>query len=237
MEIKILFDSIAKDASYCVGWGFSCLINDHLLFDTGAKGSYLLNNLHCMGIEVAQINAIVISHEHWDHIDGLWRILGKKTNMPVYGCPRFSETVKNKIKSLNGIIIESESFIEISHNIFTTGELAGTYKDAYMPEQSVVVKTEKGMSIITGCSHPGIITIVEKVKQQFPEENIYAVIGGFHLKDESPEKIDSIIKQLSILGVQKVGPAHCCGEQAVKSFHAAYNDQFFSVNVGDILLV
>ena len=72
-----------------------------------------------------------------------------------------------------------------------SGEIAGEYKGEYMPEQALAVKTEKGLSVITGCAHPGIVTMVEKVKSEFPAYRIYSVFGGFHLMD----------KDIGIIGV------------------------------------
>lgn len=78
-----------------------------------------------------------------------------------------------------------EKFAEIAKNIFVTGEIPGVYKDEYLPEQALVVKTKKGITVIAGCSYPGIVKILKKVKRQFPQDKLYFVFGGFHLKDTS----------------------------------------------------
>ena len=62
MNIKILYDSTAINSKFKTSWGFSCLINNHILFDTGTDGNALLNNLHLMNVDLSDINKIIISH-------------------------------------------------------------------------------------------------------------------------------------------------------------------------------
>lgn len=104
MNIKILYDSSAINNKYKTGWGFSCLINNHILFDTGADGNSLVNNLSLMKIN--SINKIIISHEHYDHTGGLWQILKQQKNLPIYICPNFSQAFKNQIKKSGSDPIE-----------------------------------------------------------------------------------------------------------------------------------
>ena len=94
---------------------------------------------------------------------------------------------------------------------------------------------EKGLIVITGCSHPGIVTILERVKEFFPQEKIFAVLGGFHLLDKGKREIDYIIEKFKSLGVEKVGPTHCTGWEAIKAFQEAYGDNFLSLGAGATL--
>ena len=64
MEIKILFDSEAIDMEFSIGWGLSVLINGNILFDTGERGDYLITNIEKMSIDIENIDAVVISHDH-----------------------------------------------------------------------------------------------------------------------------------------------------------------------------
>ena len=80
-NIKIIFDSTAINPKFKTGWGFSCLINNHILFDTGADGTALLNNFHLMNVNLSDISKVIISHEHSDHFGGLWKLLEKQKNI------------------------------------------------------------------------------------------------------------------------------------------------------------
>ena len=78
MKVRILYDNFAVSRELSVGWGFSCIINDCLLFDAGESGKALLENLHALEVDLDSIEGVVISHDHWDHTGGLWEILKEK---------------------------------------------------------------------------------------------------------------------------------------------------------------
>ncbi|MFO7889374.1 MAG: hypothetical protein R6V04_03445, partial [bacterium] len=85
-------------------------------------------------------------------------------------------------------------------------------------EQSLVVKSKKGLVVITGCSHPGITKIVEKVREIFTKQTIYLVFGGFHLMNRERREIKLIVEKLKDLGINYVGPTHCTGYEAQQIF-------------------
>jgi len=235
MKIKIVFDKKTIDKNLYTGWGISFLIDNSILFDTGENGNWLLHNINKLNIDVNQLEAIVISHNHWDHVNGLWEILKRKKNFKVYSCPNFGIEFEKKVKSLGGIIIENKDVSEIEQNIYVTGEITGEYAGHFMPEQSLVVKTKSGITVITGCSHPGIIKILEKVKEKFPQEDLYFVFGGFHLMDQSKRKIEIIVKKFIEMEVKKVGPTHCSGKETEEIFKEKYGNKFVSIKVGETL--
>ncbi|MCG2711929.1 MAG: MBL fold metallo-hydrolase [Candidatus Omnitrophica bacterium] len=235
MEAKILFNSEAISEKLSIGWGFSCLVNKCVLFDTGEKDEYLFNNIANMEIDISRIKTVVISHDHWDHIGGLWKLLEQQKGIKVYSCPNFNSEFKKKVEQSQGILIESDKFVEIEKNIFVTGEIKGTYKGEYMPEQALVIKTKKGISIITGCSHPGIIKMLKKINNEFPQELIYSVFGGFHLMDEDNRYIENIAEQFREMKIKKAGPTHCSGKEAEGIFKEKYGNNFITLKSGQIL--
>lgn len=103
--------------------------------------------------------------------------------------------------------MEVEKCHKIGEGIYTSGVMEGWIK-----EQSLVLDTEKGLVVITGCAHPGIVNILLKVKELF-KKDIYCVFGGFPLAGFDKAEIKEIIAKLRGLGVQKVGPSHCSGEE------------------------
>ena len=151
------------------------------------------------------------------------------------GKSNFSQEFKDKVKAFEGILIENEGFFEIAKNIFVTGEISGIYNEYYMPEQAVAVKTEKGITVITGCAHPGILKILEKVKDKFPENQLHLVCGGFHLKDGDKRLIEIIVNRFLDMNCEKVGPTHCTGIDAEAIFKKAYKDRYISIKVGQTI--
>ncbi|MCK9554841.1 MBL fold metallo-hydrolase [bacterium] len=237
MKIKVLFDKTTEHKNLRVGWGLSFLIDETVLFDTGENGSWLMKNMKLLNADIEKLKAVVISHDHWDHTGGLWGVLKKRKKLPVYACPDFSAEFKAKVKKLGGKLNETGDFTEISENIFVTGEIAGEYKGEYMPEQALVLKTENGISVVTGCAHPGVVKMVKKAKGFFPKENIYAVLGGFHLMNKDKAFIESIAENFRKIKVKKAGPTHCSGKSAEDIFKREYKADFISLKTGQILEV
>lgn len=232
MKVQILYDLESITPGLYAGWGVSFLIDGRILFDTGEDGRRLLNNMKKMDIDIKNIETAVISHDHWDHTGGLWEILRAREGLKVYICPNFSGELKKNIERLKGEFIEVESVTKITDNIFITGEIAGEYKKRFIAEQAVVVRTERGLTMITGCSHPGIKKMVEQVKKYFPGEKIYQVFGGFHLLNKSREEIRLIAAAFKDMEVEKAGPTHCSGHDAEMIFKEAYKDDFVVVKTG-----
>jgi 7,8-dihydropterin-6-yl-methyl-4-(beta-D-ribofuranosyl)aminobenzene 5'-phosphate synthase len=237
MQIKILFDKGAKDKKLHTGWGVSFLVDDKILFDTGEKGPWLIENMNNLGVDIARIEAVVISHDHWDHTGGLWELLKANNGLKVYACPGFSKEFKEKVRQLQAVLIEVAKLTEVSHNIFITGEIPGAYHGKYMPEQAVVLKTENGISVITGCAHPGILKMAEKAKAKFPAVPIYLVLGGFHLMESDKRAIEIVADNFKKMGIIRVGPTHCSGPQAQEIFKKIYQDSFIDIKTGQTLEV
>lgn len=238
MEIKVVFDKETINERLHIGWGLSVLIDNKILFDTGEKGEWLLQNMGAMGINPDDIESVIISHDHWDHTGGLESLLrAKKKKTIVYICSGFSEKLKELITSCSGEPVEVKKFQEIGKNIYTTGEIPGTYKGASMPEQAVVLKTENGLSVITGCAHPGILEILGEVRKHFKKEQLFFVMGGFHLLEKDTGEIAFIVDRFKTMKVEKVGPCHCSGPGAEKIFAKEYGENFVMVKAGKIVSI
>ena len=100
----------------------------------------------------------------------------------------------------------------------------------------VVVVTDQGLVIITGCAHPGVDRIVARVQELF-DQPVYLVLGGVHLGSPSPSDISQILADLRMMGVQKVGPSHCTGDQAIDAFATEYGEDFVEAGAGRKIVV
>jgi 7,8-dihydropterin-6-yl-methyl-4-(beta-D-ribofuranosyl)aminobenzene 5'-phosphate synthase len=236
-EFKILADNHTVDKSLKICWGFSCLVNDKVLFDTGESGEILEFNMKKLNISPEKIEKIVISHDHFDHTGGLEAVLKRNSNIRVYLLSDFSNELKKKIASLGGRVIENNEFIEIEEGIYTTGKIEGKYAGNPISEQAMVVKAKEGLIVVTGCSHPLITDIVERVKKKFPEDGIFMVLGGFHLLEKDMREVELIAEKIKKLGVEKVGPTHCTGEKSIQVFREKFGGNFVQIGVGAILKI
>lgn len=190
VELKVLYDNEAKE-SFKKGWGFSCLVGSQLLFDTGADVNTLLFNAQKFAARLEDIDKIVLSHEHGDHVGGI-QILRDLGNVEVFVPKSFSSYIKRKLTSYPNVnLTEVDGVREISHGAFTTGELGFSIK-----EQSLVVETVNGLTVITGCSHPGLENIL-RAASKFG--NIYGVVGGFH----------GFNKLEALKEIRLIVPCHC----------------------------
>jgi len=233
ISIITCYDNYLADSRLKTGWGFSVLIksgNQNILFDTGADSETLLFNMENMERDPKKVNTIVLSHIHGDHIGGLKGFLKKNANLTVYIPASFPDLIRKEIESYGAKYKDIKGTEKISEGVYSTGELYGPPK-----EQSLIVNSKKGLIVITGCAHPGIVNIVKKAKEMFPNEDVYLVLGGFHLTGASDSELKSIINDFRKLDVQKAAPCHCSGDRCRELFKEEYGDNFIENGVGKII--
>ncbi|MGB3341743.1 MAG: MBL fold metallo-hydrolase [bacterium] len=232
MTITIVYDNYVHNPALQAKWGFACLVADPdeiLLFDTGSNGEILLDNIKNLKLDPKKISKLLISHDHWDHTGGLKSLLDENPQLDVYVLPSFSDEIKKTVTQSGAHLIENEDFNMLLPGVYTTGTLGTITK-----EQSLIIETKKRLVVITGCAHPGIISIIEHVKARF-DKDIYMVLGGFHLMDVSDIDLLRIIVQLKELGVEKIGPCHCSGDRCRVIFKEEYKDDYIDIGVGKVL--
>ncbi len=213
MRIRIIYDDTVFQEDLTADHGFACLVEifqpvaRRILFDAGADGKILLANMKKLNISPGSIDEVFISHAHLDHTGGLSAFLNENDQVTIFVPP----TVRGIRRAKEVIHIAKAA--QLYKNVYSTGELLNI-------EQSLIVRIDKGLVIIAGCSHSGIGNILDAAAQ-FGKP--YALIGGLHGFNQ--------FELLEDLGV--VCPTHCTQHTArIKSL---YPEKYVQGGVGKII--
>ncbi|HUT63954.1 MAG TPA: MBL fold metallo-hydrolase [Anaerolineae bacterium] len=221
--ITTLYDNSSSNKELKTGLGYSCLIQGAekaILFDIGDSDA--VKNMDKLKIKPESIDVLVISHDHYDHIDGLSAFSKRNKHAVIHDVPHDS--------------------VKICEDVFTTGAM-GTNPREHNPfimgtvENALIIRTAKGLVIITGCAHPGIVEIVQRAKSLSPKDPVYLVMGGFHLVDENKGSVKKIASDLKNENVQKVAPSHCTGGMAKSVFKDVFGADFIPGDVGKPIII
>ena len=177
-------------------WGFACLVEyqDHqLLFDAGREADLYRKNVNLLEIKPEEIPSLFISHEHGDHTAGIPWITEINPSVKCY----LPATYEAELKANDKLPQNSKGLSEPAHlygPYYSTGDNFKSFK-----EQGLVIKTEDGGVLITGCGHPGPVEMVKVTEEKLGIE-IHTVIGGLHLLQTSQENVKDQLKPLKKWG-------------------------------------
>ena len=234
ITMTVLYDNYLFEDGTQTDWGFACLIEGTektILFDTGTKGEVLFHNVGRLHVDLEKVDQIVISHDHGDHTGGLSSVLDKNHDVSVYYPVSFPKKFVQGVTDKKAKAIPVDDPVEICKDVYTTGEIGVQIK-----EQSLILDTPKGLIIVTGCSHPGIVNILKKAKQVV-KKDIYLVFGGFHLMRHTEAQVKEIIQEFRALGVQKCGATHCTGDGAIKLFKNGFDEDYVRMGTGKVITI
>ena len=228
-KIKIIYDNYVYKEGMEADWGFSCFIEGtekNILFDTGTRSGLFQKNLSEMNIDPMTVDAVVISHEHGDHTGGMSSFLEKNNKPPVMVPFSLPYNLIRLAESKGAEVLALKEPVEVCKDVYLSGEMGTRIK-----EHSLAVNTPKGLVVVCGCSHPGIVKIVKHFKELL-KKDVYFVLGGFHLMNKTETEMQEIIAEMKNLGVQKCGASHCTGEKQIQIFKEAFGEDYIALGVG-----
>ena len=237
-------------------WGLSLHIEFNglsILFDTGATGAFV-ENAKNLGIDLATVDAAVLSHHHFDHGGGLRRFLEVNNSAKVYlGPTPHGNCILNPmpfVKVYVGLdrtlrVANESRFVtidrrcEVVPDVFVFPHIAGRHPrpvgnrylyiqngrertlDKFDHEVVMAIKEKSQLVIFTGCSHSGVLNMIDRVVEDMPAFAVKAAIGGFHLVGlppfnfmaESRDSIEALGRQLLAYPIGKTYTGHCTGDR------------------------
>lgn len=215
-----------------------------VLFDTG-QSNLFMKNAEIMGADLKNIDFVVLSHGHYDHGNGLKHLEGgtlichpgcfvkryRKADFSYVGLKSSKSELAGKFK-----LVETAQPYKITDNFIFLGEIPrlaefesketpfvledGT-PDFIMDDSAIALVTEKGLFIITGCGHAGIINTLEYAIKVTGEKRIYGIMGGFHLKNVDRQTLETI-KYLKKNKTVNILPSHCTTGDALALFYEEF---------------
>jgi 7,8-dihydropterin-6-yl-methyl-4-(beta-D-ribofuranosyl)aminobenzene 5'-phosphate synthase len=232
LRLTVLFDNVAHRSGPTPAWGFACLVEGAgatVLFDTGSDGGTLIANMRHLGWSPTAVDAVVLSHIHSDHTGGLDALLATKPGLDVWLPAGFPASFQRVIADRGGRVRPVGAGGRLFGRFFSTGPVGHG-----VIEQALIVDTTKGLVVVTGCAHPGIVHIAE-VATQLTGRRIHLLMGGFHLMRSDRAQVADVVAKLRTLGVEKVAPSHCTGVAAIAQFRQAWGSDFVESGLGAVI--
>jgi 7,8-dihydropterin-6-yl-methyl-4-(beta-D-ribofuranosyl)aminobenzene 5'-phosphate synthase len=255
LKITILSTMLADEG---IGeWGFAALVeaNGHkILYDTGARPNTVLENARETGVDLSDVQDVILSHHHGDHTTGLMTLRRElsRTNPAALSRAHISpgiflsrhggadETEKNpmiaikkEFEATGGVFVVHDKPEEMLPGVWLTGPVPRAYpeknwtpglkiakgnewvEDNLPEDQALIFNTPRGLVMLSGCGHAGIINILQYARQIIRPAPVQAVVGGFHLFAATDEQLDWTAEKLREFQTAQILGAHCTGIESV----------------------
>ncbi|MCF8011431.1 MAG: MBL fold metallo-hydrolase [Clostridiales bacterium] len=245
-----------------------------IILDAGQSAGPILHNMDHLGIDPGATDALLLSHCHYDHTQGLVGLLkAVNKSVPVIAHPEifrenciFKPFLRNigiteengpgAVQAAGGRMFLTAEPFEIMPGVISTGEVPrevsfeeqgiGTYNlvnhsienDAIMDDMSIVVNVRgKGLLILVGCSHAGIVNIINHARRVTGIEKVEGVIGGLHLIEAGEERIEKTAEALKDMEVGWAAAGHCTGFRACSVLSRVLGSSFDLIHSGKVIEV
>jgi 7,8-dihydropterin-6-yl-methyl-4-(beta-D-ribofuranosyl)aminobenzene 5'-phosphate synthase len=268
-QITVLYDAFGVSPGMQQDWGYAAVIEyggKRILFDTGNNGDILAQNAKAKGVDLSQLDFVIMSHRHGDHIGGLAMLQKMNPDVTIYAPKEafgvfgadLPSTFYRKDESLAaeqryyggkppdvmrfgtawpGANIQLvDKNTEIVPGMHIITLVSDKPGTLELRELSLAINTAAGMVIVVGCSHPGVDKIVAAATQI--NSRIHMLVGGFHLVIAKDEEIDRIVTLLrDTYKVEYVAPGHCTGEATFTALKKAFADHDLYAGLGTVLML
>ena len=264
----------------CAEHGFSMLIRvfregkaKSVLFDTGVSPEGVVENAELMGVNLSEVECIVLSHGHYDHFGGLLSAVKavNKAALPIIvhenmfktrgsanskgSVRKYPEFPTEKQLSPARLVSTKRPSLTADDTVCVTGEIprktsfetgymqhkafvSGAWKSdpLIMDERAIAINIKgKGLVVLSGCAHAGIINTVSYAQQITGTKKVYAVMGGFHLAGKTFEnRIQPTIEELQRISPELLVPSHCTGWKAMCTMAKVFPEAFVWNSVGNL---
>jgi 7,8-dihydropterin-6-yl-methyl-4-(beta-D-ribofuranosyl)aminobenzene 5'-phosphate synthase len=291
-----LYDAFGRTPSLIKDFGFSCITTVNgttVLFDAGSNADTFRKNVDALGVDLKSVDIVVVSHAHFDHLNGIDHLLTVNPSVKIYfpydifwGAPvpfnatgqepavkdslpvhmqyfdggptaftiaqsgRFRnaniEYVKTSKEILPGMTLIATSSPYMGYyscypgKSFVDGQFVEQEKDCRntgLPELSLSIRSAEGQTLLVGCSHTGVESIVKETRR-VTNDGIDLLYGGFHMIPfgrEETVRIATMLKEE--LRVRRVAPAHCTGHLAFKVLQDLYGASYLYAGLGETTTV
>ena len=284
VEIVVLVEDTVHIPKIRAEHGLSLYVDTgrfRLLFDTGASALFL-GNAKQLGIRLHDLDALILSHNHYDHTGGVEFLVDLYSDVPaIYGHPKVFEKSYAKrdpqsgqesspragrpigfpyplgVKDLQkrgvrvtmnreplevgeGVWLSGEipcrcPFEEVEKGLFLDPELS--MPDTLSDDQALILREDKGLIVLTGCCHRGLVNTLEAMRALFPAEPLWAIVGGFHLLHADKKRIRSTLQYLKEWKPELILAGHCTGFDAMCGLRRVFGKRLHPLSVGKRFVV
>ena len=260
----ILYDAFGNSKNLEKDWGFSVLIEysgKKILFDTGNNSKIFTDNVKAMGVDLKDLDFVVISHRHGDHTSGLNYLLNVNPKVKIYApaellgafgstLPKgFYKTVDTLPASMRyfdgeeppalssgspwpeGNFVPVESTLEVTPGIFLIPTISNVKGTLELRELTLAIDTPLGRVLVVGCSHPGVEEILSAASPA--NSHVHMLLGGLHLVKTPDSEIERLANALhDKWAIDRIAPGHCSGEPAFAKLKQVFGASYVYAGLG-----
>jgi 7,8-dihydropterin-6-yl-methyl-4-(beta-D-ribofuranosyl)aminobenzene 5'-phosphate synthase len=248
LRLTVLCDNGVARPGVCGVHGLALLVEAgarRLLFDTGPD-STVAANAAVLGVPLSPLDAVVLSHGHYDHIGGLETVLRAAGPLPVVSPPSLFRAAHNYKHNGSmryiGPPLGEEQYWELGASFIrqddpAAAELLGPgFATTVRADELALIGLLPGLCVVlTGCAHGGAAGVVRQAKQVADGRPPRALLGGLHLGGVPDTAVQRLALRLHALGVGTVLPCHCTGPQGVLALKESFLGQVTTVGTGSVI--